>query len=232
MNIDLQQRGVEFSQLFGKNAHLREPLLEKMPPIQVNRVNGTSLNGVEELTIEHIPSPPKSNDTLLDLLGGSDDIIMPAPVPINNILNNNPTSNNQQTNLLDLLDIMEGDNISAPVVTTLTTNNNILTSPLSAPLSMSILDANDNSKLPEPSNFGLIDDGFGIFGGTEHTTTKMPQVKIITAFDKNDVLVQLATQKLSDYIEVRMTTTNNSLDTIDQYLFQVRSSGSDFLMEF
>lgn len=39
LNIDLQQRSVEFSQLFKAHDELRSALLEKMPPMQVTRVN-------------------------------------------------------------------------------------------------------------------------------------------------------------------------------------------------
>lgn len=38
LNVELQQRGVEFSQLFRGHNHLRTALMEKMPPMQVNRV--------------------------------------------------------------------------------------------------------------------------------------------------------------------------------------------------
>lgn len=43
--MELQQRGVEFSQLFRSHNHLRPALLEKMPPMQISRVanqNGES----------------------------------------------------------------------------------------------------------------------------------------------------------------------------------------------
>lgn len=42
LNIDLQQRSVEFSQLFKAHEGLRPALLEKMPPMQVQRVNQNS----------------------------------------------------------------------------------------------------------------------------------------------------------------------------------------------
>lgn len=45
LNVDLQQRGIEFSQLFRDYNSLRPALLEKMPPMQVNKTNG---NGVSE----------------------------------------------------------------------------------------------------------------------------------------------------------------------------------------
>lgn len=41
--MDLQQRGIEFTQLFGTYKNLRPPLLEKMPPMQISRIS--SQNG-------------------------------------------------------------------------------------------------------------------------------------------------------------------------------------------
>lgn len=38
LHVDLQQRGVEFTQLFGTYQHLRPALLEKMPAMQINRL--------------------------------------------------------------------------------------------------------------------------------------------------------------------------------------------------
>lgn len=48
MNIDLQQRSVEFSQLFKTHNNLRPALLEKMPPMQVARVSNQNSDYVEE----------------------------------------------------------------------------------------------------------------------------------------------------------------------------------------
>ncbi|XP_035914606.1 AP-1 complex subunit gamma-1 isoform X2 [Anopheles stephensi] len=45
LNIDLQQRGVEFAQLFRDYSHLRPALLEKMPKIQKTLPNGTDVDG-------------------------------------------------------------------------------------------------------------------------------------------------------------------------------------------
>lgn len=52
LHIELQQRGVEFSQLFGKYANMREALLERMPPMELVRHSASDLqaNGdIEEL---------------------------------------------------------------------------------------------------------------------------------------------------------------------------------------
>lgn len=49
LHTELQQRGVEFSKLFGKYSHLTSALLERMPPIERNQneaqVNGEMENG-------------------------------------------------------------------------------------------------------------------------------------------------------------------------------------------
>lgn len=42
LHIELQQRGVEFTQLFNSHAHLRPALLERMPPMEaIRRDNGS-----------------------------------------------------------------------------------------------------------------------------------------------------------------------------------------------
>jgi hypothetical protein len=42
LHIELQQRGVEFSQLFRKYEHLRPALLERMPPMETARPASSS----------------------------------------------------------------------------------------------------------------------------------------------------------------------------------------------
>lgn len=43
LNVELQQRGIEFTQLFQQHAHLRPALLEKMPAMQkANNNNNNS----------------------------------------------------------------------------------------------------------------------------------------------------------------------------------------------
>ena len=222
LNIDLQQRGVEFTQLFNSYNHLRESLLEKMPAMTINRMNGANGNGEVETPEIQVPSEKAVNngrsntDTLLDLLGSGDDIIMSAPaaVPSNPV----PATT---SNLLDLLGDIDLSTPAAPVMMS-NNNNNNLTSPIQI---MSILDDNENTKIPDgpvfnlnggnpPGNYDL-----GLDFLAPSTTTA---AKIVTAYDKNDLLVQLATVNQNDHMQIVMTTTNNSMDSLDQYLFQVR----------
>ncbi|XP_026846574.1 AP-1 complex subunit gamma-1 isoform X3 [Drosophila persimilis] len=96
LNVDLQQRGVEFTQLFGHYKHLRPALLEKMPAMQISRIssqNGESggsfddnspdviENGVEgggnvgvghSLIESNMNMLGDNTNILLDLLGSTD----------------------------------------------------------------------------------------------------------------------------------------------------------------
>lgn len=225
LNIDLQQRGVEFAQLFGQYNHLRESLLEKMPAMTINKINGTNSNGdimeeeLPKITSEKtINNNVKSNtETLLDLLGNGDDIISP---PVQTTLT---TTVVPASNLLDLLGDIDMSAPAMPIMNNNNNNNNIITSPVT----MSILDDNENTKISESlfSINGSESAQTGNYGdlGLDFLSTPTTQTsaKITTAFDKNDLLITFATTRKSDYVEIIMTTTNNSLDTLEQYLFQV-----------
>lgn len=206
-------------QLFGPYNHLRESLLEKMPAMTINRLNGANGDGETEIPEIQIPTEKatvivKSNtDTLLDLLGSGDDIIMSTSA----VVSSNPAPA-ATSNLLDLLGDIELSAPAAPVMSN--NNNNILTSPIT----MSILDDNENSKITDVTMFGLnggstaanYDLGLDFLAPSSTTAAK-----IVIAYDKNDILVQLATINQSEHQQIVMTTTNNSLETLDQYLFQV-----------
>ncbi|XP_061501192.1 AP-1 complex subunit gamma-1 isoform X2 [Anopheles gambiae] len=80
MNIDLQQRANEFSQLFTNYKHLRTSLLEKMPKLKLSELttseynadfeSGESSEVEQQQQEEPVPAPEPSNqDILLDLLG-------------------------------------------------------------------------------------------------------------------------------------------------------------------
>jgi AP-1 complex subunit gamma-1 len=199
-----------------------------MPAMTINKMNGASANGEvdgespsEKIIVNNIISNnSRSNtDTLLDLLAG-DDIIMSTPTA--SVTSVTPAAT---SNLLDLL----GDiDISAPSVSVMNNNNN-----LSSPITMSIFDDNENTKIPsDGSIFNINGSGGAPVSGVNYdlgldflssptTTTTTTSVKTITVFDKNDLLITFANTRQGDSIQVMMTTTNNSMDSIDQYLFQV-----------
>ncbi|OXA61578.1 AP-1 complex subunit gamma-1 [Folsomia candida] len=86
LNIDLQQRAVEFGILCRSYDHLRGPILERMPPIPSDRLNKRSTtngdadneqNNAEDLLLGDINEQTLGNDhgdsnAILDLLGGMD----------------------------------------------------------------------------------------------------------------------------------------------------------------
>lgn len=196
-----------------------------MPAMTINRINVANGNGESEITEIHVPTEKAVNngrsntDTLLDLLGSGDDIIMSTPVA-----SSNPAAPAATSNLLDLLGDIELSSPAAPVMMS-NNNNNIL----SSPITMSILDNNENSKIPV--------DVFGLNGGSvpanydlglEFLAPTTTTAKTMTALDKNDLLVQLATIHHSDHLQIMMTTMNNSMDTLEQYLFQVRHFNLSF----
>lgn len=68
LNVELQQRAVEFSSLFSRHDQLRGSLLERMPPME-SRALGTAASEDQQGSAQP-PSAPHSS-ALLDLLGGS-----------------------------------------------------------------------------------------------------------------------------------------------------------------
>lgn len=237
LNIDLQQRGVEFTQLFGPYNHLRESLLEKMPAMTINRMNGANANGemmegevTRSSSSEKVMSNSNNNsrsntEALLDLLGSGDDIISSTPLSI-------PTSAPAPAATSNLLDLLGDIDLSAPTMPVLNNNNNNNNS-ITSPITMSILDDNENTKIPDVSTMFNINGGSGVGGAQTNSnydnlgldflsspTTQTTSAKIITVFDKNDLVITFATSRQNDYVEVVMSATNNSMDTLEQYLFQ------------
>lgn len=264
LNVDLQQRGVEFTQLFGSHNHLRPALLEKMPPMQISRIatqNGSGgvgsggsfdennpdliENGIEEVENNTLSTPALGGDQsniLLDLLGGSDlgtDLSNASTVQKKNSKNANAgsltteTSNNQ-----DLLDLLGGLDLSAPTSVVPVQNMNIMglvdgggvgggggggmiTSPSSNGNDISTFGGGVGLNLNAPSIIESSVLSNSLLNDLTTTTTSVtPQGPKLTALDKNGILVQLVPVKGNDCMQIFMTTTNSSLSTIEQYLFQ------------
>ncbi|XP_037028092.1 AP-1 complex subunit gamma-1 isoform X4 [Bradysia coprophila] len=219
LNVDLQQRGVEFSQLFRAHSNLRPALLEKMPPMQITRVanqNGDSPeenggielieNGLDDL--ENVrPAPISESNALLDLLGGTDGPVDFKPVTTKQTVNTN-TMSNATSNNQDLLDLLGGLDLSNPTVNSndnTNNGNNLFSMP--APLSTSI-----SSPQSQLITGGLFDDLSVPLSQTTGLT--------LTALDQNGISVVLVPQKIAGCLQVLMTATNSSLTTLEQFLFQ------------
>ncbi|KAK9300797.1 hypothetical protein QLX08_006652 [Tetragonisca angustula] len=121
LHIELQQRGIEFSQLFRKYDHLRPALLERMPPMETARpqangiigmVNGEPESEEDKSSVLEASTPPSDSSALLDLLGTTDLGITPSVSNKNSSANSTNVVNNN-----DLLDLLGSLDLNAPTST-------------------------------------------------------------------------------------------------------------------
>lgn len=188
-----------------------------MPCIVVNKMNNTNGNDESEempkIMSENVSKVQNNTDTLLDLLGTGDDLISaPVSQPIHT------SSIPQSNNLLDLL----GDIDIPPQIMSTTIPQNDNNNFASIPNSLSIFDDNENTKIPTSisQSFDLSDtNSLNLLNSTFNAPPS--ESKLVTAMNKNDVHVQFAVSNVNDGFQIYVTTTNNSDETLDQYMFQV-----------
>uniref|UniRef100_A0A182W6S3 AP-1 complex subunit gamma n=1 Tax=Anopheles minimus TaxID=112268 RepID=A0A182W6S3_9DIPT len=319
LNIDLQQRGVEFAQLFRDYSHLRPALLEKMPKIQKTLPNGTDVDGGggfddQQPSIDLIEGGDDGDSSLmintsggmvgkigsdsralLDLLGGGDDpidglgltptadvLISGGTTTTTNTTTTNgkpavggslPTATGNNQDLLDLLGSLDMPASTPPAAVNSSLGAN---TPLGVGgIGLDLNSLNDNSikngtggpnLLANSSSFGGLDNllnsnlsptlpttmpalpglGSPLAGLGSLTSPTSPtaivnsttngslfsdfsaaainnndeHAKLLTALDKNGILVQLSAKHTGGALQILMTATNNSLTTLEQYLFQ------------
>ncbi|ROL55201.1 AP-1 complex subunit gamma-1 [Anabarilius grahami] len=110
IDLELQQRAVEYNALFKKYDHMRAAVLERMPVIDKNspgHTNGDTSGEVKEPDTSKpkpveaglLSEPVSQVCDLLDLLGGTDTPLQPNPAP---------TSTSTTTSSADLLDLLGG----------------------------------------------------------------------------------------------------------------------------
>lgn len=212
LHIELQQRGVEFSQLFRKYEHLRPALLERMPPMETARPAGANnsaamTNGEtpEELDTQgdegnllvsdrkFAESEAQDSNALLVLLGGGD-------TSENDITRQTETSKPVSSDNQDLLDLLGGLDLgnTTPAAVVVQNNNNIL--------------FNTN----QSSNF-LVD---GLLN-SEPVINSLPSM---TAYEKNGLKILFQLERLPDNPNttvITMSATNDTLNPMSEFLFQV-----------
>uniref|UniRef100_U5EPQ6 AP-1 complex subunit gamma n=1 Tax=Corethrella appendiculata TaxID=1370023 RepID=U5EPQ6_9DIPT len=274
LNIDLQQRGVEFSQLFRDYSHMRNALLEKMPKMQINRssLNGNGNDGgsgiglyddnlVNNLDlIENslddgdnliVPNNKINNDSnaLLDLLGGNDDDILSNTISLNNSVNKlssitlptsittTTTASNNNQDLLDLLGGLDLTSTSTPAPTaisgstgtptTISNPNSFVISPTSNLVNDLNEINNQTTAITTSSSFGGLDNLLNsnpttgsLFSDFSSLNNNEDNSKKLTALDKDGLFVQLVTKTSSGSLQIMMIAVNNTLNTLEQYLFQ------------
>lgn len=213
VQIDLQQRGAEFSQLFRNFDNMRAALLEPMPPFERDTTilgGETPAEGQTNGIDVSVPTPSASDELSLlgDITGGSSgtnagsggggllDLIGGGAAPAPAV--NNSTPANNTNSLFDLLGDLNTtsapviDNASLAPATVLSTNN-----------SNSLMDdilggvggmGGVTPTAAPPATNGL-NDILGGFGGTNavpNNNSNNNNIPSVTAYDQNGLNIVLA----------------------------------------
>lgn len=173
-------------------------------------------------------------NALLDLLGGTDLNLAPIKVVnANTITSNNSNTMMPSSNSQDLLDLLGGIDLSAPVLSTTTTtitpnNDNTLNGNMMF-TTPSIMSMSPVVVTPFISTVGGGDGNISLFDDLSQIENQQQPSPFIqqtnniklTALDKNGLSIILVPQKMAGgCLQVLMTATNSSLQTIEQFLFQ------------
>ncbi|XP_042889480.1 AP-1 complex subunit gamma-1-like isoform X2 [Penaeus japonicus] len=237
LNIELQQRGIEYNQLFTRHSHMRGPLLERMPPFENNRItendkvaltNGVDASPDNQALLNDFTAPNNNanenfeSNALLDLLGGMDPgenntvqtsttpapITAPAPAPV-------PAVNS------DILDLLGGLD-SAPAAPVPATNmNDTVSSGQSTNASNSafLLDGLLNNSTP-------IITSLNPAATTASNTLTTPAVQKnssipgINAYNKNGIKLDMTFEVQETVTTINMQATNNTGTNVTDFLFQ------------
>jgi len=215
LHVELQQRGVEYSQLFTKHVSLRPAIMERIPALEskthpenghkndTNEVNGgdTLLDEMNLFSASNSTvTEPKESASLLNLLGGMDNFDGISSPPVSKV-NSAPSTN------MDLLDLLGGLDLTAsPMPATNVVNNNLTNLLSNSPL----------HSIP-PTNSFLMD---GLLGSPSITS---PKFQSIVAYDKNGLRVDFSFDRSLDNPNLMMTTltaTSSYGATLSDFLFQ------------
>lgn len=218
VNMELQQRGVEYTQLFGKYSHLRSALLERMPPMEssvrssaqthpeTNGDVGPGDSSPEENLLMSgggggvgVPVESTDSNALLVLLGGDlgdNDVIKPPAEVMK------PSTTDNQ----DLLDLLGG------------LDSGIEKNSIQQPISNSVPVQNNNNILLNTYNGTpnyLIDD-------LSSSITPSKPVEM-TAYNKNGLRICFEVERLLDSpttTVVNVIANNDSPTPFTEFLFQ------------
>ncbi|KAL2826058.1 adaptin N terminal region-domain-containing protein [Aspergillus cavernicola] len=184
LSVEIQQRAVEYGNLFGFD-QIRRGVLERMPPPEIRdeqRVLGPSAAKKRQSKIlkdkSRKPAKQAEQDMLLDLMGGSD---IPAT---------SPTTNGSQ-NTADLLaDILGGDSgLSSPAPQPSQQPPVSNTSAI-----MDLFGSNGGTPSPQPTPASASLDLLG--GASAPVSSPPPSAPTAhTVFNKNDLVLSLQVQR-------------------------------------
>ncbi|KAI7087598.1 Adaptor protein complex AP-1 gamma subunit [Hortaea werneckii] len=204
LDIEIQQRSVEYGNLFGYD-EIRRGVLERMPPPEIReeqRVLGeaTTKKRQSEVPAKKKPNQITEQDMLLDLMGG--DSTMPSA-------DTNAGVNGTQHNADLLADILGGDSglSSPPPQSTSSPVANGAPKPQSNMNSiMDLFDSQPSSSTPQPQPSAAND----IMGGMGSPPPQQPQQQAHTAYNKNDLLLTFTVQRSPQAVQVTARFRNTS----------------------
>lgn len=196
LNIEIQQRAVEYGNLFAYD-DIRRGVLERMPPPEIReeqRVLGEATPKQKKAAAKaRKPAKQTEQDMLLDLMGGSD---LPAA-------DMSATLNGTQNNADLLADILGGGPSIPSAPTQMTSNNNGM-----ADLFSSQPPTNGLSSLPPQKPTSASNDLFSSAPTSPPQTSASTQAH--TAYQKNDMLLILQVQRNGGVAQVLARFRNTS----------------------
>ncbi|XP_016837777.1 AP-1 complex subunit gamma-1 isoform X4 [Nasonia vitripennis] len=210
LHIELQQRGIEFSQLFRKYDHLRPSLLERMPAMETARPQANGIIGVvngdpeveeeKPQVIEPVnATPPSDSSALLDLLGSSDLNSPISTAPVNNLsAATTPVTNNND--LLDLLGGLDLSTASAPTIPQQQSPQQIFS--------------------PTNTSNYLVD---GLLNSSSMPIQNAPEIPSMVVFDKQGLKITFKLERSldnPDLLVINMVAQNSGMSPITDFLFQ------------
>lgn len=205
LDVEVQQRSVEYGNLFGYDK-VRRGVLEHMPPPEIReeqRVLGeaTTKKRHSKIAAKKKPSQITEQDMLLDLMGG--DSSLPA-------VDMNTAMNGSQHNADLLADILgDGTSVSSPIPQTMSPVAN--GTPRAQSNVNSIMDLFDSqpSSTTQPTQSGssLNSD---ILGGYGSPAPQQQQQAAHTAYNKKDLLLTFSVQRGPQAVQVLARFKNQS----------------------
>lgn len=213
LSVEIQQRAIEYTNLFGYD-QIRRGVLERMPPPEIReeqRVLGPTTKKRQSKVLKDKskkPAKQAEQDLLLDLMGGGEG---PAP---------SPAQNGSQQNTADLLaDILGGggSGMSSPAPQPAQQPGQTNTSAI-----MGLFDSNESTPSPrpaEPASAGLdlLGGGGEGMGGAAATPTPPPVAAAAhSAFNKHDLNLTLQVQR-SNAANAQVTANFRNLSNFNHF---------------
>lgn len=206
LDIEVQQRAVEYGNLFGYD-EVKRGVLERMPPPEIReeqRVLGEATKKRHsKVPAKKKPSQITEQDMLLDLMGG--DSSMPSS-------DTSATINGSANNADLLADILGGTSVSSPTSASPVANGS------SQNNMSSIMDLFDSgsSSTPQPqaqrpqAQTSSSNDLFGGMGSPPAQQQQQPSAPTHTAYDKNDLSVTFTVQRSAQAVQLLARFKNQS----------------------